>query len=278
MEGKEAMNILFTADRGYMKHVEDCIRSFARFRSEDGYDVYLLHSDLDEAFEKEMEERLKERVRLHFIHVDPERFQDFPESARYPRLIYYRIFAAELLPEELDRILYLDGDTLVINPLNELYQMDFGENDILACTHVQKFLNKLNQYRLGIKEEVPYINSGVILMNLAALRADFRFDEIAAYIKQHRNALTLPDQDIITALYGGKIGLLDTMKYNLSDRMLDFYNFYHSAPGQERLDLEWVRKNAVVIHYYGKQKPWNDNYRGKLDVFYRELTAGGQEA
>ena len=75
-----------------------------------------------------------------------------------------------LLPGNLDRILDLDGDTVVINPLEELYYMDFADHVLLACTHIRKFLNKINQYRLGTEEEFPYINSGVMLMNLPALR------------------------------------------------------------------------------------------------------------
>lgn len=78
----------------------------------------------------------------------------------------------------------------------------------------------------------------------------------------------LPDQDIITALYGEKVKLVDTMRYNLSDRILTFYN---ANPKNEKVDLEWVKSNAVVIHYCGKNKPWKDGYVGILDVFYKEL-------
>jgi lipopolysaccharide biosynthesis glycosyltransferase len=58
------------------------------------------------------------------------------------------------------------------------------------------------------------------------------------------------------------------MKYNLSDKILSLYNldFTH-----EKIDLDWIRENTVIIHYYGKNKPWNKSYQGKLDVFYKEL-------
>ena len=255
-----------------MEHVEHCISSFIRFPNDEGYDIYIMHSDLKTEDENRIREKFAGQVRLHFIYVDPGLFSGFPESTRYPRLIYYRIFAAALLPQNLERILYLDGDTLVINPLDELYQLDFGENYILACTHIRKFLNKVNQYRLGIKENVAYINSGVMLMNLAALREQQKPDDIVDYVEKRKNFLTLPDQDIITAIYGSKIGILDTMKYNLSDRMLAVYN---SDPKHTKCDMEWIRKNTVIIHYYGKQKPWNDTYYGKLDVFYKELKTRG---
>lgn len=50
----------------------------------------------------------------------------------------------------------------------------------------------------------------------------------------------------------------------------------------ERLTLDWVRQNTVVVHYLGKPKPWQKNYIGPLGVFYKEelaLTqAGTKEA
>lgn len=262
------MNLLFVTDRFYMEHAADCIRSVIRFPCREGYDIYILHSDLGER-EQEQFVALAEKadVRLHFRYVDPSMFEVFPESGRYPRQIYYRIFAASLLPPELERILYLDADTVIINPLQELYEMDFGGNCILACTHVRKFLNKVNQYRLGMETERAYINSGVMLMNLRALRERQNVEEVVSYMKKRRRRLTLPDQDIITALYGDRIGLLDTMRYNLSDRILAFYNLDHA---REKRDLAWVRKNGVIIHYCGKQKPWKSPYFGILDVFYHE--------
>ncbi len=48
--------------------------------------------------------------------------------------------------------------------------MDFQGNYFLACTHIRKVLNKINRIQLGIKKKYPYINSGVMLMNLEELR------------------------------------------------------------------------------------------------------------
>ena len=58
------------------------------------------------------------------------------------------------------------------------------------------------------------------------------------------------------------------MRYNLSDRILAFYNAEHS---RRKVDVSWVRENSVIIHYCGKNNPWNDDYTGVLGVFYREL-------
>ncbi|MDO4338693.1 MAG: glycosyltransferase family 8 protein [Eubacteriales bacterium] len=269
------MNILFTVNRAYIGHVAECIRSILRFPSADGYDIYILHSDLQDRDQADFLSQIKsQNMTLHFHFVDPSLFSSFPESDRYPRLIYYRIFAASLLPMEVEKILYLDGDTVVINPLDELYNMEFEGNYFLACTHVRKFLNKVNQYRLGVEEEITYINSGVMLMNLRELREKQNIKEVMSFVEKRKRYLTLPDQDIITALYGNKTGILDTMKYNLSDRMLSFYN---AKLNHKKIDLDWIRENTVVIHYYGIQKPWKKPYMGILNVFYEELKAEIQD-
>ena len=105
-------------------------------------------------------------VALHFISVPRELFEDFPETDRYPQEIYYRLAAPLLLPPELDRILYLDADIVVINPLGPLYRSDFEGNLFMACTHTRELLTRANSHRLGLEEPVPYINTGVILMEL----------------------------------------------------------------------------------------------------------------
>jgi lipopolysaccharide biosynthesis glycosyltransferase len=78
----------------------------------------------------------------------------------------------------------------------------------------------------------------------------------------------LPDQDILTALYGDKIKLVDTMRYNLSDRIFGLYN---ADPKSKKINVDWVRKNSAIIHYCGKNKPWKDNYAGPMGVFFEEL-------
>ena len=48
----------------------------------------------------------------------------------------------------------------------------------------------------------------------------------------------------------------------------DMWN--NADPAKTDIDLEWVENNAVILHYYGRNKPWKDNYKGILGVFYTE--------
>lgn len=261
------MNLLFCINRNFVPLLIHCVQSVIKSGTVSQYQIYILHSDLTEQDQNKISRCIGTRAEFHFISVDPEIFAGFPETERYPTQIYYRLAAPLLLPEELDRVLYLDVDTVVINPLDELYIEPFEGNYFLACTHTRKFLTEFNKLRLGVHKDVPYVNTGVMLYNLTALRERIHLEEIQEYATRKMRSFLLPDQDILMALYGDKVKLVDTMRYNLSDRILSFYN---ADPRNEKRDLEWVRKNTVVIHYCGKNKPWKENYSGILDIFYKE--------
>lgn len=261
------MNLLFCINPKFRPLLCQCLRSIVKNGGEERYDAYILHSDLTDA-DMDAVRAVSDRVSCRFLSVDAGDFDGFPESSRYPRQIYYRLAAPLLLPEELDRILYLDVDTLVINPLKELYTMDFQGNYYIACTHIREALTKLNDRRLNVPDGSPYVNTGVMVLNLPALRENLTMDEIRRTALQKIDSFWLPDQDLLTVLHGDKILLADTQKYNLSDRILNIYN---ANPKNPRHNLDWVRENTVVIHYCGKNRPWKPHYIGQLGAFYEEI-------
>ena len=206
---------------------------------------------------------------FHFLSVPKETFAAFPQNSRYPKTMYFRLLAHKLLPDTVERVLYLDPDIVVIRPLEQLYQLPFDAHTLCyAATHVKGALEELNCMRLGVPDGTPYINTGVLLLDLKALRTKDRTEEMLRFIEEKQAVFTLPDQDIFTALYGQQTKLLDTMVYNLSDRILTIYNANLKNP---RRGLHWVRENAVILHYCGRNKPWKKPYLGVLNIFYDEL-------
>lgn len=261
------MNILFSINSKFIELTKNCIKSIIRYDQD--IDFYILHHDLSNDDKNNLINSFKSQT-FHFIEIDENEFKDFPISSRYPLEIYYRLFAPLLLPNNLDRILYLDVDIVVINSLKELYNTNFNSNSYAACTHISNTMTTMNCIRLNIDLDTPYINTGVLLMNLDELRNSLSKQQILDYANKHKKQLVLFDQDILTALYGKKTKLLDYTKYNLSDRMINFYNMRNT---KNKLTLDSIRKNTVIIHYCGRNKPWKDNYLGQLDCFYNELKA-----
>ena len=262
------MNLLFCIDRNVLGQFVSCLKSIEYHGGYEHYNVYIFHSSLEKSTCDAVQQDFRKTMSFHFIVVPEDMFSNFPVSKRYPKEIYYRLAAPFLLPKDLDRILYLDVDTVIINPLQELYDTDFDGNYYAGCTHTKGLLTKVNQSRLNADKNAAYINTGVLLLNLPILQDTVDLQQIQLYARNNEKNLILPDQDILSALYGDKVKLLDTLRFNLSDRIMDIHNAEH---WRHKINLDWVRENAVVIHYCGTNKPWNTDYWGKLGIFYREL-------
>lgn len=261
------MHLLFAINQKHIPLLYSCLNSIAIKGGEDNYDIHLLNSDFDQRVRDEIIKTIDKRFHCHFVDVPKDLFAGFPETRRYPVQIYYRLAAPFLLSEDIDRVLYLDVDTIIINPLASLYNLDFEDKWFVACSHTDGVLNKINQIRLQTEKEVPYVNTGVLLMNLSKLRKNLNLNDIRNFPNEYQLPLFLPDQDILTALYGDKVKIADELLYNISDRILFMNN---AKMHSEKINVDWVRKNSVIIHYFGKNKPWNKDYFGLLDVFYHE--------
>ena len=268
---KDPIAILVTLDAGYLRPLCVMLRSLAARTPGRDFRVFVLHSSLTPAHLDAVRRAVDGcRMTLEDIRVSGGGLDGAPTTDRYPREMYYRIFAAQVLPPELERILYLDPDVLAIRSVEELYAMPMGDAMFAACSHVHASLRKLNELRLGMKKDAPYINSGVMLFNLPRLRQEQRPETVQEWLTEHKS-LFLPDQDVISSLYGDRILLLDALRYNLGEK------FYHScrlrprSAGETRPDLDWVRQNTVLLHYCGRNKPWKPRYAGELGIFYREF-------
>ena len=84
---------------------------------------------------------------------------------------------------------------MVLKPLDGLYNTDMGDSFFAAASHVGNILTKVNNLRLNTEDNSPYINSGVMLMNIEQLRKEQDYEQVLDYIDRHKAFLLLPDQD-----------------------------------------------------------------------------------
>ena len=264
----DPINILVTLDENYIPYLNVMLFSLIHSNPDCTLNIYLLHSSIPDSALLPTEKLLSGHGRLFPIQVRNLNLEQAPTTVRYPKEIYYRIFAARYLPAALDRVVYLDPDLIVNGSILPLYRTPMDGYYFAAATHIRSFLQKVNSMRLDMEEDSPYINSGVMLMNLELLRKEQNLEDVFCFIEKHKSLLVLPDQDIISGLYGSKILTLDAFRYNMTERLYQLH-----APFEKDMTLDWVRKNAVIIHYCGRNKPWKGNYKGVLDVFYKETAA-----
>lgn len=266
------MNLLVTLDARYIPVLRVMLYSLLQKNPSEAFTLYLAHSSLTEQDIHAAAAGLDgARLTICPVKISDEMLAGAPIEKRYPREMYYRLFAAQFLPASVERILYLDPDIVVLGSVRELYDLAFGEHFFAAASHVKKGFQKFNNLRLDMPDGSSYVNSGVMMMNIAALRARQDTVEVLRYIEENKNLMMLPDQDVLNALYHDRILHLNPLLYNLSEK---YFRNYNLSPKNDPIDVEWVRLHTVFLHYCGRNKPWKPSYRGKLDCFYKEAKAG----
>ena len=269
------LNILFTLDRNYLPPLRVMLVSLLMNNPGEEFHIYLAGDGFAQA-DWDSLSALCARfgAALHPVAIDEHWFDEAPTLRYYSRAMYYRLLAAQMLPEELDRILYLDPDMLVIGSLRALYDTDMGDYLYAASIHhgLVDLSTPVNRIRLSTQDAEGYFNSGMLLMNLPEIRKSVRPQDIFAYVEQNRALLVLPDQDVLNGLYGERILELDEKLYNYDARR---YNEYLLA-SQGEADMDYVIANTRILHFCGKRKPWNKAYVGRFGVLYKhymQLTA-----
>jgi len=231
---------------------------------EEHFTVYVMHSRLKPAEVAALQQFAGLfGSELAEVKVDAGCFQDAPVLLHYPKEMYYRLLAYTLLPDSIERILYLDPDILVINPIAQLYHLDLGGH-LYAAAHHFTASRAINQLRLSPYEIPHYFNSGVLLMNLVLQRERIKPQQIYSFVDRFRMRLVMPDQDVLNALFGNQILPIDEKLYNYDAR---YYRLYRLLSGGV-WDMRHVMEHTVILHFCGKKKPWHKDYRGRFHALY----------
>lgn len=260
------MNILVTLNSNYIKPLKVMLKSMFLNNPDDTFTVYLMHSRLSEREVEDIRGFAENGgSRLENLQIGDDEFADAPVLLHYSKEMYFRLLAYKTLPETINRILYLDPDILVINPISDLYNTDIDHYLYAAAYHDLVPVREINKIRLYPYKIEAYHNSGVLLMNLELLRSEADDKEICGFIEENRLKLIMPDQDILNAVYAKRIKSLDEKLYNYDTR---YYNYYKLTSNGE-FDMDGIINHTMILHFCGKRKPWQKQYTGKFHSLYK---------
>ena len=111
---------------------------------------------------------------IHFIKVNEKKFKYIKMHIHHITLpTYYRLLIGDLLPNEIDKCIYLDNDICVCKDLSELYNIDIKDNYLAGVVSPFFYFNEeRNCKRLNISSMRQYLNAGMLIMNLKEIRKD----------------------------------------------------------------------------------------------------------
>lgn len=176
------------------------------------------------------------RLSFSFIGIDNSLVSHFQTIDYISSQTYYRALIPELISEQIEKIIYLDCDLLIKGDIAPLWEIDLKDRPMAAVpdSWMSQFQADYIQ-GLGLQED-SYVNTGVLLLNLAALRKmNFtkQFLDLANEMQDH---FRYGDQDIINVLLKNSFLPLSAA-----------YNAYFPQLLEEH----------IIEHFTGSEKPWH---------------------
>ena len=250
------MDIACCTDQIYLKYCITMLLSFFDHHRGEEVCVHLLVNGLHrEEIQKVRDVVDKSSAKLEVYKVDGDFLRSLTQG-QYSYITpttYARLFLADILPVEVDRVIYLDCDLIVVDSLLPLWRCSLEDGYELAAVEDSCSANPSYYERLHLSECHRYFNAGVLLINLSTWR-ERKFVNQALEVL-HKGALQLDyaDQDVLNVLCEGRVKYLP-FRFNLQEAMLRRY--VPEIGDNARCEIVNDLSAPVVIHFTYILKPW----------------------
>ena len=260
---KEPINIAYTIDNNYVIPTIISIDSIiTTSKSDTKYNFYIVESGLTNHSKNLMRNHItKNNHNVEFIPVDTDKITKGVSLYKYlTPIAIARVVIPEILPN-VDRIIYLDGDTLITGDLSKLYNSDLGSKTTGMVKDIDEDLC-LNKFDF-VEFKNGYYNSGMILMDAKKWREQNLSQNIVNTL--HKNLekyqkTQFADQIIISEVLASGIKPLHKRWNNqcysticITDFDMKNGGIYHyilDKPWNKLVDLEQTPLNLTYINYW----------------------------
>lgn len=256
---KQPLHVVIASDGNYMHLVSVCITSLFDTNDEPIH-VHLLSNRIGEDALGELEEI----VRIHggALSIYPienlrERLTiDVPDTISVTS--YARLFVCSLLPENIDRLLYIDCDIMFNDSIAELFDTDM--DGCLVAGVLDPLISRTYKREINIACDEPYINAGVLLIPLTVWRKENMERRFIDYLVAHNGKVHHHDQGIINAICAGRKRIVSP-RYNAMSNCFCFpWKSIRSIniPFYDKAEYESASRNPAIIHFTGAilNRPW----------------------
>ena len=266
------ISIVFASDDNYAQHIAVVIASIMA-KTKEKVCFYVINDNISkDKIEKLRDTAVTFKTKIEFISVPEDKFSNVYLSGHVSKAAYFRLALADILPNDIEKVIYLDVDLLVYDDIKKMWQIDLKNLPLAAVPDygimASPRLCKQKADVIGLPVGEKYFNSGVLVVNLKEWRKEDYTKQILEII--NNNQFPHHDQDALNKLFMHKWQALDLRwniippVFNLFSKILLNTNFRKNAIK--------ARKNPGIIHYAGRYKPWEFTlHNGFNDKYYRCL-------
>ena len=173
---------------------------------------------------------------------------------------YARLFISSVLPENLEKVLYLDCDIIIRQSLEELWNLDMHGKTIAA---LKDAFSKWYRMNIDLKPKDIMFNSGVMLINLKRWKVQKVEKDLLRFIGSKNGKIQQGDQGALNAVLSHDTYCFEprfnsvTIYYDFSyEEML----VYRKPPEfYSEKQIKKAIENPVIIHFttsFLSRRPW----------------------
>ena len=255
------ISVVYTANDLYAPLLGISLTSLLYNNKEEKFNIYILSNGIKmnniELLKKTCQ---KYRAKLNIINIlNFEKKISFDiDMCGYNITTMARLFLADLLPQEVEKILYLDCDTMINNSIMEFWNTDIEKKYIAA---VPEFLMPLEKrLSIGMKKENIYYNAGVLLINVKKWREQNLAQTFMEYYASCNGILQYNDQDIINYCCTKQsqpvsvdFDFFPVLYWYRSSYIHKIQPLYKKISKEQ---LTRIKKKPAIVHFVGDERPW----------------------
>lgn len=261
----QTIPIFFSVDEHYVPYLAVALKSIKDNASGRYlYHIHILNDNISKDSKASLSDFQSDNFKVEF-HSLTRRLKclDGLRSHRFKAFsslsIYFRLFIPVLFPQ-YDKGIYLDADIVVPGDISWLWEEPLGDKYIGAVAdysiqHIGPFMKYIDEY-VGVDHRL-YVNSGVLLMNLKALRDNDITGKFLRWLSEYSLGTVAPDQDYLNALCEHHIQYLDPC--------------WNCMPGGSVTSFD----NPQIIHFNLAAKPWLNESVPYDEVFWKYAVESG---
>ena len=244
------IDIVTACDNAYVQHTAIFLKSLFARNPNNTCRVFIL---VPENFihRDSLERNLAPHVSsLEFIKINLSEIILLKVSHHVTAATYFRLFLDRLIPEHVNRIIYLDSDILITGPLDELWATDLDNYVVAAAIDAIVDTDQCVRKKIGLASTSHYFNAGVLLIDLNRWRNEKVGDRSLDFAVEHPELITWWDQCALNHVLNGRFKEL-AKDWNFQTHHLQWTKQGKCTAGTLR-DLD----SAKIIHFTGDLKPW----------------------
>ena len=246
----ETINIVFNIDDGFSRHCGVTISSIIRNNKNHIFHFHILGLGLSEDNRHKLQKTAGKKHTVSFYDIAPELVNNLPYLGEHTTIAaasYIRLFITDYLPDDIDKVLYLDCDMLVLKSLDELWHTPLEGYALAAVEDVIRY----SEHWLDHDDSIGYFNAGMMLINLRYWREHNVKRQFMDFIDRYADQIRYHDQDVLNGTFFDKKILLYN-KWNLFPRFLE-KRYRDECPEYEKT----CSRDPAIVHFVGRKKPWN---------------------